>query len=79
MSQQCKEYVTVTMESDKFAAVVHHCHLENGPDYVIKKVTIKDDLFDDDATYWSLKKKRDEAIKEFEEYQFRTRFNIKTK
>lgn len=72
-----KEFITVSMEKFKWDSIVEYFQLHNPIDYVVKKVTIKDDLFDDDATYHTLKKDRDKAIKAFEEYQFRVRHNIK--
>ncbi len=73
-----QEFVTVSMDKFKFDSIVEYFQLNNPIDYVVKKVTIKDNLFDGDIVYKELKRNADSAYKKLEEYQFNKRNNIKS-
>lgn len=74
-----QEFVTVSMDKFKFYSIVEYFQLNNPIDYVVKKVTIKDNLFDGDIVYKELKRNADSAYKKLEEYQFNKRNNIKSR
>ena len=74
-----KEFTTVKIESWKWQGIVEHCNLQNQIDYEIKLIQIKDDYFKDDEMQKSLSKRAKKAYKDLQDYEFKTRHNIKTK
>lgn len=74
--QEPKEYVKVKIERYKWEAIANHCHLDS-TDFIITDIIIKDDLFNDDTTWHTLKKESTKAYKKWQEYEFRVRHNIK--
>ena len=76
MSQQPKEFVKVKIERFKWDSIASHCNLDSS-DFIVTDIIIKDDLFNDDATWHTLKQESTRAYKKWQEYEFRTRHNIK--
>ena len=71
------EYTQIEFTTDKWNAIKEYLQLTPDVDYTLKRIRIKDSLFDNDETYKQLKKEADRAYKYFNDYQYDKRHGIK--
>ena len=71
------EYVKIEMLRFKWDAIKEYLQLIPEIDYNLKEVKVKDGYFDNDETAKDLQKKSYKAYKDWQEYMFKKRNNIK--
>ena len=71
------EYVVIEMEKFKWDALRNYHQFVNEIDFKLKEVKVKDDFFKDEELDKAYKKKSIKAYKDWQEYRFTKRHNIK--
>jgi dihydrofolate reductase len=70
------ELVKIEIDKKDFETLIDSGVLDSIPHTIIE-VKVNDNFFDNDLIYKNLQKKSLKAYKEFQEYQFKKRHNIK--